>query len=132
MRSRFVVHRHKAGRPHFDLRLIGRDRIRSWSLLREPPCRRGESRLAIERESLSPEEMNRQIFSEDAFGEGKGVTWDEGDVCITQPDSKKLILVFMGRKLAGDYELSRTAWYPGNRWLLRKTRPPGKSRGNLA
>jgi len=36
---------------HFDLRLIDNDLLRSWSLLKQPPLKTGERRLAIERET---------------------------------------------------------------------------------
>ncbi len=120
MKSRFVVHRHKAGRPHFDLRLVQNDQLRSWSLLKEPPCLRGEQRLAIERECFSPDDMHRLVFREDAFGEGRVYTWDEGEVQVSDANPKRLVLLFMGKKLTGKYELSRMLWYPGNRWLLKK------------
>src|SRR6058998_3750590 len=105
MNSRFVIHRHKAGRPHFDLRLVEDDRLRSWSMLKEPPCRDGEQRLAIERECLSPDQIEQAVFKEDAFGEGRVYTWDEGEVRVSNNDPKRLTLVFMGKKLSGNYEL---------------------------
>lgn len=121
MTSRFVVHRHSAGRPHFDLRLIQQEVMRSWSLLREPPSRAGEKRLAIERESFAAQDANSKVFREDAFGEGKVYTWDEGEVDISGNSVKQLDLVFRGTRLTGRYELRRMRWYPGNRWLLKRT-----------
>ncbi len=121
MTSRFVVHRHSAGRPHFDLRLIQQEVMRSWSLLREPPNRAGEKRLAIERESFAAQDANSRVFKEDAFGEGKVYTWDEGEVDISGNSVKQLNLVFRGTRLTGRYELRRMRWYPGNRWLLKRT-----------
>lgn len=120
MTSRFIVHRHSAGKPHFDLRLIGEKVMRSWSLLREPVCRKGEKRLAIERESFSAQDSGAKVFREDAFGVGKVYTWDEGEVEISAASDKKLDLVFRGARLTGRYELLLTRWYPGNRWLLRR------------
>ena len=76
MISRFIVHRHSAGRPHFDLRLIQAELLRSWSLVREPPIRAGEKRLAIERETFAARDVNAKIFREEAFGEGR-VTMDQ-------------------------------------------------------
>lgn len=123
MLSTFIVHQHKAGRPHFDLRLIHEDLLRSWSLLKAPPRQTGEQRLAIERESFSPSEIHRGTFKEDAFGEGRVYTWDEGEVRIAKAMSGLFALVFKGKKLSGTYELRRMHWYPGNRWLLKKTGP---------
>ncbi len=121
MISRFVVHRHSAGRSHFDLRLVHEQVMRSWSLLREPSCRAGEKRLAIERESFPVEDMHAKVFKEDAFGEGRVFTWDEGEVEISGDSSRQLDLVFKGARLSGRYELQHMRWYPGNRWLLGKT-----------
>ncbi len=119
----FVVHRHAAGRSHFDLRLIQDDRVRSWSLLKEPPCRVGETRLAIEREGLSPEDVSRPIIEEEAFGPGRARVWDKGEVVVRSVSPNRLLLVFTGDKMAGRYELRRMRWYPGNRWLLEKSGP---------
>ena len=121
MISRFIVHRHSAGRSHFDLRLIQEQVMRSWSLLREPACRAGEKRLAIERESFSAKEVDSKVFKEDAFGEGRVYTWDEGEVEISNCTVRQLNLIFKGARLTGRYELLRMRWYPGNRWLLKKT-----------
>jgi bifunctional non-homologous end joining protein LigD len=120
MISRFVVHRHKTERSHFDLLLIEEGVPRCWSLLKEPPCQTGEHRLAIESESSPDERVRRASFNKDAFGEGKVYIWDEGDVEIKASTPRKLVLVFSGKRLAGSYELLRMLWYPGNRWLLRK------------
>src|SRR5881628_2988031 len=115
--SRFVVHRHRAGRTHFDLRLL-----RSWSLLKEPPSNPGEQRLAVERESRPAEAIDLETFEEEAFGRGRVWTWDEGAVEIASAGPELLSLRFAGKKLSGAYELRLTRWYPGNRWLLKKTR----------
>lgn len=123
MLSRFVVHQHKTGRTHFDLRIICRGILRSWSLLREPPKKAGERRLAIERESFTAVSINSRMFEEDAFGTGKVHEWDSGDVEIREMSDEQLILTFYGTRMDGDYEIRRTKWYPGNRWMLaRKNR----------
>ncbi len=123
MASRFVIHRHKAGRPHFDLRIIQNDMLRSWSLLKEPPRRAGERRLAIERESRPAESIDDSSFEEEAFGRGGVTLWDSGEVEIRMLAPRHWILDFTGAKIAGRYELRRMLWYPGNRWLLTMRRP---------
>ena len=121
MLSRFVVHRHRTGRTHFDLRIICNGVLRSWSLLREPPGRSGEKRLAIERESFTVDSINCQAFEEEAFGLGKVRAWDNGDVDIKDMTSGHLVFVLHGRRISGNFEMRRMRWYPGNRWLLKKT-----------
>ena len=123
--SRFVVHRHRTGRTHFDLRLVVGRLLRSWSLLKEPPCNAGEQRLAVERESRPAEAIDLETFEEEAFGRGRVWTWDEGAVEIASAGPELLSLRFAGKKLSGAYELRLTRWYPGNRWLLKKTRLAG-------
>jgi len=121
MNSKFVIHQHKTGRSHFDLRLIEDGLLRSWSLLRPPPQHKGERRLAIERESFSPQAIDAKGFMESAFGPGKVHIWDEGEVEIEGNGTRLLRLVFRGKKLLGGYELSHMRWYPGNHWILKKT-----------
>jgi len=120
MISRFKVHRHKTGRSHFDLRVIDNGLLRSWSLLKQPPLKKGERRLAIERETRAAADIDQSRFNEEAFGEGGVYTWDQGDVQISGPAADKLILDFQGGKLNGRYEIRRMRWYPGNRWILLK------------
>jgi len=120
MISRFKVHRHKTGRPHFDLRLTEGDRLRTWSLLKEPPTSGGEKRLAVERETLDASDLDRSRFDEQAFGEGGVIVWDEGEVSVTLEGAHKLMLDFHGSRLSGKFEIRRMRWYPGNRWLLQK------------
>ncbi len=120
---RFLVHSHTAGRRHFDLRLVQDDRVRSWSMLKEPPLRAKDKRLAIEREDLSVEEVSRRRIEEEAFGAGPARIWDRGEVTVVVAEPKRLVLAFAGEKLRGRYELRRMRWYPGNRWLLEKSDP---------
>jgi bifunctional non-homologous end joining protein LigD len=119
--SKFVVHRHKTGRPHFDLRVVQDEILRCWSLTKEPPFRKGERRLAIERESFDAGALTAGMFSEEAFGEGRVHTWDSGEVEISSASAREINFVFKGGKLSGRYRLRSMRWYPGNRWLLEKT-----------
>jgi bifunctional non-homologous end joining protein LigD len=121
MLSRFVVHRHRTGRTHFDLRIINSGVLRSWSLLREPPLCRGEKRLAIERESYTVDSIDCQAFEEEAFGLGRVRVWDAGDADIQVMNPKHIVFIFHGKKMSGTFEIRRMRWYPGNRWLLKKT-----------
>jgi len=122
MLSRFVVHQHKTGRVHFDVRIVHNGVLRSWSLLREPPRRQGEKRLAIERESFTTDSISSRSFEEEAFGLGRVQAWDEGEVEVNALSPKHLILNFRGNRVSGNYEIRRMRWYPGNRWLLTKLR----------
>jgi bifunctional non-homologous end joining protein LigD len=125
--TRFLVHRHTAGRRHFDLRLVQDDRVRSWSMLKEPPLRARDKRLAIEREDLPIEVLGRQKIEEEAFGTGRVQVWDGGEVTEIAARPEILILTFGGTKMQGRYELRRMKWYPGNRWLLEKSASSGSN-----
>ena len=120
MVTRFVIHHHKAGKPHYDLRVVQGDVLRSWSLLREPPRRKGERRLAVERESFDARAAGCTTFEEEAFGRGAVFVWDKGEVEIADASAKRLLLNFRGTRLTGQYELKRMRWYPGNRWLIQR------------
>jgi bifunctional non-homologous end joining protein LigD len=120
-----VVHRHKTGRTHYDLRIVFDEVLRSWSLLREPPRRPGDRKLAIEREKFTVESMNSKRFEEEAFGLGRVDIWDEGEVEVRFASLRFMTLIFSGSKISGEYQLRRMRWYPGNRWLLKKMRDRG-------
>jgi bifunctional non-homologous end joining protein LigD len=120
MISKFILHQHKAGKHHYDLRFLQNDYLRSWSLLKEPPRCPGERRLAIERERFESEAMHGRLFYEDAFGQGRVSIWDEGELELTSTSDRHMVLIFSGSKMSGRYELRRMRWYPGNRWILQK------------
>jgi bifunctional non-homologous end joining protein LigD len=124
MPSRFVVHRHQTGRSHYDLRIVQNGVLRSWSLLKEPPGKPGERRLAIERESFTADSISSRSFEEEAFGLGGVSAWDDGEVEFESVSPRLLIVSFLGKKIEGRYEFRRMRWYPGNRWLLTKLRKP--------
>jgi bifunctional non-homologous end joining protein LigD len=130
-----VIHQHKTGRSHFDLRIVYEGTLRTWSLLKEPPNRNGDKRLAIEREHFQVEAIVDKHFEEQAFGHGRVYIWDEGLVGIQTLSSTNLMLDFHGGKMLGTYQLRKTRWYPGNRWMLTKMQkssgsPPKAQPGN--
>lgn len=120
MVSKFLVHHHKTRKAHYDLRILEDDEFRCWSLLKEPPHKSGEQRLAIERERFEAGAVQRVRLAEDAFGEGRVAIWDEGDIEVTENGPQRLLLVLHGTRLRGRYEMRLMRWYPGNRWLLKK------------
>jgi bifunctional non-homologous end joining protein LigD len=125
MLSEFVVHHHRTGRSHFDLRVVEGPRLRSWSILKAPPRLKGERRLAIERENFPAESIRHTHFDEQAFGFGRVNIWDSGKVEIVSSSERHLVLIFMGSRLSGEYEFRRMFWYPGNRWIIAKLKEPG-------
>ena len=125
--ARFLVHCHTAGRKHFDLRLVQEDRVRSWSMLKEPPLRTKDRRLAIEREDIPLEALDLPKIEEEAFGAGRVRVWDGGEIIEISGQPERLSLTLAGGKMQGRYELRRMRWYPGNRWLLEKSATSGSN-----
>lgn len=121
--TRFLVHRHRTGRTHYDLRILLGDSVRNWSMLREPLLRPGEQRLAVEREEMEADAATQRVLYEEAFGRGRTEIWDRGDLALRQESEQHIRLDFGGSRLTGRYELRRTRWYPGNRWLFRRPLP---------
>jgi bifunctional non-homologous end joining protein LigD len=130
MSCRYVIHQHRTGRVHFDLRIVLDGILRSWSLLKEPPRRYGERRLAIERESFPIQSIESKSFEEEAFGSGRVAVWDEGDVAVGTVSPRLIALKFTGNRISGGYELRRMHWYPGTHWLMTKTRTTEKLEKN--
>jgi len=60
------------------------------------------------------------VVTEEVFGAGPVDAWDEGEVDATVLSKRIYRLDFRGARLQGVYELRRTGWYPGNRWLLKR------------
>ncbi len=113
MHSRFVVHRHQTGRSHFDLRIVQNGVLRSWSLLKEPPGKPGERRLAIERESFTIDSINSRSFEEEAFGFGGVSAWDDGEVEFESVSPRLIVLNFAGKKSKGNMSFGGCAGIPG-------------------
>jgi bifunctional non-homologous end joining protein LigD len=119
-----VIHHHKTGRSHYDLRIVQKGVLRSWSLLKGPPLQPGERRLAVERERLPVESLNNNRFDEEAFGTGRVIVWDQGGVEVKTTSPSRLVVMLMGNRITGLYEFRKMIWYPGNRWLLSKLPGP--------
>lgn len=98
--------------------------MRSWSLLKEPPQRIGERRLAVERENFPLEAMAAGSIEEQAFGVGRVFYWDAGTVALQVISPVHMLLTFEGNRISGNYQFRRMRWYPGNRWMLTKVQPP--------
>jgi hypothetical protein len=68
------------------------------------------------------EAVAARTIEEQAFGSGHVFIWDEGIVELQALAPTNLILTFLGSKVTGTYQLRKTNWYPGNRWMLTKTK----------
>jgi hypothetical protein len=120
MISRYIIHHHRTGKSHYDFRVLAGEEFRSWSLLKEPPGRTGEQRLAIERERMPAESALKPRVEEEMFGEGRSMIWDEGEIEVIESGGRRWLIVLRGARLQGRYEMKQMRWYPGNRWLMKK------------
>jgi bifunctional non-homologous end joining protein LigD len=120
VRTWFLVHYHRTGRPHYDLRIRAGENYRNWSILKAPLLDPRKSRLAVERERLPVQMVEGRTIVEEAFGNGPVDPWDEGEVDTKVVTPRLYELDFRGNKMQGRYELRQTRWYPGNRWLLKR------------
>jgi hypothetical protein len=126
VRTWFLVHYHRTGRPHYDLRIRAGENYRTWSLLKTPLPDPGKSRLAVERERLPLHMLEGRTVVEEAFGSGLVDPWDAGEVDTKVVSPRFYELDFRGSRLQGRFEMRLTRWYPGNRWILKRLPTAGR------
>jgi bifunctional non-homologous end joining protein LigD len=130
--GRFVVHRHRARRLHYDLRLEIGGVLASWAVPRGPSLDPGAKRLAVQVEDhpLGYFDFEGRIPA-GQYGSGDVIVWDWGrwtpDPDQSDPEaalaSGELKFRLEGEKLHGGFVLIRTdGWATSDRakpkWLL--------------
>lgn len=121
--SRFVVHEHHASHLHWDLRLEMNGVLKSWAVPKEPPLKKGERRLAINVEDHPLEYAKfHGLIPQGNYGAGEVKIWDKGKYELKLKDSKKIEIIFHGKKLKGNYVLIKTHYgnKPDKSWLWFK------------
>jgi bifunctional non-homologous end joining protein LigD len=123
--GRFVVHRHRARRLHYDLRLESDGVLASWAVPRGPTLDPGARRLAIQVEDHPLGYFAFEgVIPAGQYGGGDVIVWDWGR-WTPEPDQPEastalrageLKLRLDGEKLRGGFVLIRT-----DRWA--KARP---------
>lgn len=119
----FVVHEHHASHLHWDLRLEMNNVLKSWAVPKEPSEKEGIKRLAIQVEDHPLDYAKfHGVIPEGNYGAGKVEIWDRGTYEIKFRDSKKIELIFHGKKLKGNYVLVKTHYgsKPDKSWLFFK------------
>lgn len=127
---RFVVHKHKARRLHYDLRLELDGVLLSWAVPRGPSLDPGQRRLAVRVEDHPVEYGSFEgVIPQGEYGGGTVMLWDLGD---WEPEGDpheglrqgKLHFRLKGKKLSGGWILARMGGKraKGNEWLLMKAR----------
>ncbi len=118
----FVVHEHHARRLHFDLRLEMEGVLKSWAIPKGPSMSPKEKRLAIMVEDHPIDYANFEgTIPEGMYGAGTVVIWDRGNFEIQRGSIKsgRLDIVFNGKKLKGEFALTKMSG-KDNEWLLIK------------
>ena len=115
--GRFVVHRHRASRLHYDLRLEIDGVLASWALPKGPTRDPDERRFAARTEDHPVEYLDFEgIIPAGEYGAGDSICWDWGTF---EPEltwdpgealrAGELKLRLRGEKLTGRFTLVRTA-----------------------
>ena len=131
----FVVHRHKATRLHYDLRLELRGVLKSWAVPKGPSMNPQDKRLAMMVEDHPCEyRLFKGVIPEGNYGAGIVEIWDHGNymplIAQGQPATEaeferhlaqgSLKFLLNGRKLKGEFALARMKSRGENAWLLIK------------
>lgn len=133
---RFVVHKHKARRLHYDLRLELGGVLKSWAVPKGPTLDPEEKRLSMMVEDHPLEYRTFEgIIPEGNYGAGSVMVWDEGTYRAlhseTRAESEKelneglakghISFILQGKKLKGEFALVRLkSAKEENSWLLIK------------
>jgi bifunctional non-homologous end joining protein LigD len=121
----FVVHKHRATRLHYDLRLEMTGTLRSWAVPKGPSFDPAIKRMAVHVEDHPVEYADFEgLIPEGNYGAGGMIVWDRGVwEPLEDPDEGmqkgKLLFELKGYKLRGVWTLVKTK---GNTkdWLLIK------------
>ncbi len=125
----FVVHEHKATRLHYDFRLELDGVLKSWAIPKGPSMNPADKRLAVMVPDHPLDYTDFEgIIPEGSDGAGPVVVWDHGTWAprngkgtAVEVEAGKLAFVLDGRKLRGEFVLTRLArGATGKEWLLIK------------
>jgi bifunctional non-homologous end joining protein LigD len=141
---RFVVHKHRASRLHYDLRLESGGVLHSWAVPKGPSLDPSIKRLAMAVEDHPIEYATFEgTIPENEYGGGTMMVWDRGTWQPDEPDVERSIargelkFSLRGEKLHGSWVLVRTAGRAGGArddrsWLLIKHRDEAASEEDVA
>ncbi|GAA3544288.1 non-homologous end-joining DNA ligase [Amycolatopsis ultiminotia] len=125
--NRFVVHRHRARRRHYDLRLELNGVLVSWAVPKGPTLDPKARRMAVHVEDHPLEYADFEgVIPRGEYGGGDVIVWDRGSWAPVDTDDPEQALAdgnlhfdLFGEKLAGRFVLihpSRDG--DGKQWLL--------------
>ena len=112
--SSFVIHKHRATRLHYDLRLEKDGALPSWAVPRGLPIALGDKRLAVRTED-HPLEYGKfeGTIPEGHYGAGEVRIFDDGTYEVLEWTDRKVSFRLHGRRYPGlEYHLvkTRTDW----------------------
>ena len=127
MRKRFVIHEHHASRLHFDLRLEIGGVLKSWAVPKGVSMNPQDKRLAVAVPDHSLGYIDFEgTIREGSYGAGEVRVWDNGEFETKENaeerlEKGKLVFVFYGRKLKGEFTLVKM-WNQEKNWLITKSK----------
>ena len=130
---RFVLHKHRATRLHFDLRLEDGGVFRSWAVPKGPTLDPLEKRLAVRVEDHPLDYGDFEgVIPKGNYGAGTVMIWDEGTFeVVGKPGAKvptfahaydkgDLKFILHGKKLRGEFALVRLKDAPNWLWIKKR------------
>jgi bifunctional non-homologous end joining protein LigD len=128
-RRRFVVQKHAASHLHYDFRLEIHGALKSWAVPKGVPTQLGVRRLASATEDHPLEYLEFEgIIPKGQYGGGTVMVWDVGTYEIVEGNYWKgnLHISLKGKKLKGEWTLTRDRPKGERTWVLEKVRSAGK------
>jgi len=100
----FVIHKHRAKRLHYDLRIEAQGVLKSWAIPKEPPEDSGIKRLAVQVEDheLGYEDFEGEI-PEGSYGAGHVEIWDKGNYLPLKFEQNEIVIELEGSRMKGAY-----------------------------
>ncbi len=102
----YVLHKHRARKLHYDLRLEMNGVLKSWAVPKGPPLK-GEKRLAVLVEDHALGYADFEGVIEEGYGAGKVEIYDKGTFKLLEQEEGKLVFELEGEKLSGRHVLLR-------------------------
>jgi bifunctional non-homologous end joining protein LigD len=128
-RRRFVIQKHAASHLHYDFRLEIHGALKSWAVPKGIPTEPGVRRLASATEDHPLEYLEFEgVIPKGQYGGGTVMVWDIGTYEIIEGNYWKgnLRISLKGKKLKGEWTLTRN-WAKGETaWVLEKVASAGK------
>jgi DNA ligase D-like protein (predicted 3'-phosphoesterase) len=128
-RRRFVVQKHAATHLHYDFRLEMHQVLKSWAVPKGIPYDLGEKRLAMATEDHPIGYLDFEgTIPKGQYGGGTVMVWDIGTYELMEGNYYKgnLQLYLEGKKLQGEWLLTKDRSTKNKNWWLRKSGSPMK------